>query len=114
MRGLARPPPSLRGTVKAGGWARAGGGRSMRLTGDPALQPRRQAVVAASGKRVVGRVVVRPHQLNVPFSVPLRPTGGVCTVTFTVSPTAVPATVLGTGDTRELGIRFQNVVFRPS
>jgi hypothetical protein len=91
-----------------------GGRLSMRLTGDPALQPRRQAVVAASGKRVVGRVVVRPHQLNVPFSVPLRPTGGVCTVTFTVSPTAVPATVLGTGDTRELGIRFQNVVFRPS
>ena len=36
-----------------------------------------------------------------------------CLVNFSISPTAVPAKVLGNKDTRQLGIRFRRLVFRP-
>jgi hypothetical protein len=91
-----------------------GGRLTMRLTGDPVLQPRAQTVVATSGTRVIGRIVVRPQQFHTPFEVPLRDVAGTCSVSFAVSPTAVPATVLGTGDTRELGIRFEDFAYKPS
>jgi hypothetical protein len=38
--------------------------------------------------------------------VPLEPRDGVCRVDFTVTPTAVPAQVLGGGDERVLGAHF--------
>lgn len=91
-----------------------GGHLSMRLTGDPDLQPRPQTIVARSGGRVVGRIVIRPRHFHVPFRVPLVSRGGVCTVEFAISPTAVPAKVLGRNDSRALGIRFQNVRYEPS
>jgi hypothetical protein len=91
-----------------------GGRLTTKLSGDPALQPRPQTVVATSGSRVLARIVVRPGQFHVPFEVPLRGVGGTCSVSFSISPTAVPATVLGTGDARELGIRFENVRYEPS
>jgi hypothetical protein len=44
--------------------------------------------------------------------VPLRPRDGVCRVTFTVSPTAVPALVQpGSADTRVLGARFSEFAY---
>jgi len=46
------------------------------------------------------------------LTVPLRPRGGVCRVTFTVTPTAVPAIVRGTGDGRTLGARFVEFTYR--
>jgi len=47
------------------------------------------------------------------LTVPLRPRNGVCRVTFTVSPTAVPALVQhGNADTRELGARFVEFAYR--
>jgi hypothetical protein len=91
-----------------------GGHLSMRLTGDPDLQPRPQTIVASSGGRVVGRIVIPPRHFHVPFRVPLVSRGGVCSVQFTISPTAVPAKVLGRNDSRELGIRFQDVRYEPS
>jgi hypothetical protein len=47
------------------------------------------------------------------LTVPLRPRDGVCRVTFTVSPTAVPALVQpGSADTRVLGARFIEFTYR--
>ena len=45
----------------------------------------------------------------VPFRVPMGGSNGTCTVAFTISPTvAVP------GDARVLGVRFQDVRYRPA
>ncbi|MFL6031004.1 MAG: glycosyltransferase [Gaiellaceae bacterium] len=46
------------------------------------------------------------------LTVPLRPQNGVCRVTFTVSPTAVPAIVSGAPDGRRLGARFAEFEYR--
>ena len=46
------------------------------------------------------------------LTVPLRPRDGVCRVTFTVTPTAVPAIVNGAGDGRRLGARFIDFSYR--
>jgi hypothetical protein len=56
---------------------------------------------------------VKPKQFYAPFSVPVRPEKGVCRVDYTIAPTAVPDQRLHNGDTRELGIRFSLVVYRP-
>ena len=50
----------------------------------------------------------------VPLAIPLRPSNKFCQVAFSISPTAVPAQVLGGTDTRELGIRFRRVTFSPA
>jgi hypothetical protein len=100
-------------TVSFVGYDCRGGSLSVRLTGDPTLQPKPQTVVATSGSQTLARIVVRPHHFNVPFSVPLAAGGGACLVTFTVSPTAVPAQVYPSADTRTLGIRFTDFVYRP-
>ncbi|HSS74900.1 MAG TPA: hypothetical protein VLK53_15175 [Gaiellaceae bacterium] len=91
-----------------------GGRLSMRLTGDPDLQPKPQTIVARSGDRVVGRIVVHPRHFHVPFSVPLVSSHNVCSVQFTISPTAVPAEVFNRPDSRELGIRMEDVRYEPS
>jgi glycosyltransferase involved in cell wall biosynthesis len=46
------------------------------------------------------------------LTVPLRPRDGVCSVTFTVSPTAVPALVNKTDDSRVLGARFLEFAYK--
>jgi hypothetical protein len=90
-----------------------GGRLTMRLTGDPDLQPKPQTIRARSGTKLLGKIVIQPRHFRVPFSVPLVSSNGVCEVRFTVSPTAVPADVLGRPDARELGIRFQDVTYEP-
>jgi hypothetical protein len=100
-------------TVSFTGYHCGGGRLTVRLTGDPTLQPKPQTVVATSGSRTLAKIVVRPHRFNVPFAVPLVGSGGVCAVTFSVSPTAVPAQVYGSADQRALGMRFTDFVYRP-
>jgi hypothetical protein len=80
---------------------------TVQLSGDPQLQPKPQTIVASSGGRVVARAVSRPPRTGLPFRVPLVGSNGTCTVSFTVSPTAP----IGA---REVGIRFQDVRFRPT
>jgi glycosyltransferase involved in cell wall biosynthesis len=46
------------------------------------------------------------------LTVPLRPQDGACRVTFTVRPTAIPAVVRGTADSRVLGARFAEFSYR--
>jgi hypothetical protein len=91
-----------------------GGRLSMRLTGDPDLVPKPQTIIARSGDRVVGKIVVQPRHFHVPFSVPLTSSRDVCSVQFTISPTAVPAEVFNRPDNRQLGIRMEDVRYEPS
>jgi hypothetical protein len=66
---------------------------------------------------VVGRIRIRPtgHFL---LSVPVSPTPGTtdCRVLYTVTPTAVPAEVIGGANTddRVLGAHFNRFAYRPT
>jgi glycosyltransferase involved in cell wall biosynthesis len=79
------------------------------------------AVVASDGKLFSRPQTVSAGGRSVTFepsgvgqlTVPLRPRGGLCRVTFTVSPTAVPALVHpGSTDARTLGARFVQFSYR--
>jgi hypothetical protein len=85
---------------------------SVVLQGWRKLQPRPVTVVARSAGRVV-RVVVPPTDAERTLSIPLRPLNELCQVAFSISPTAVPANVLGGPDTRQLGVRFKLTSFSP-
>ena len=92
----------------------SGGSLAVTLTSDPVIHPHSQVVTATSGNRDVARITIqRNHDVGRQLVVPLRAHGGVCSVDFTVTPTTVPDQALGTGDTRELGIRFVRVRYRP-
>jgi hypothetical protein len=78
-----------------------GGVLTVVLDGDPGLFGVPQTVTASGGARGVVARVSPVGTTRLP--VPLRPVGGVCTVRFTVAPTAVP----GNGDDRELGVHFR-------
>jgi hypothetical protein len=91
----------------------SGGSLSVTLAGYRPLQRRPVTVVATSGARKLGRVVVPPGGRRT-FTVPLSPQRGYCLVNFSISPTVVPAEVLGNNDTRELGLRFLRMVYRPA
>ena len=62
---------------------------------------------AARAARRAARLAVR-H-----YAIPLVSRGGACQVDFAVSPTAVPATTLGSQDKRALGIRFMGFTVKP-
>lgn len=90
-----------------------GGRLTVIVESSGALFPKRQTITANwAGQRLVRTTFVpateRPH-----LTVPLRPRGGTCTVDFTVTPTAVPASVLGNGDPRVLGARFLSFRYSP-
>ena len=91
-----------------------GGTLAVTLTSDPSLHPYNQVVTATSGQRQVARETIPlRHDVGRRMVVPLTGEHGLCSVIFTVSPTAVPAQRLGTGDARELGIRFTSLTYRP-
>jgi glycosyltransferase involved in cell wall biosynthesis len=78
------------------------------------------AVVASDNKLFTSPQTVSAGRRKVTFApsdvgrltVPLRPQNGVCRVTFTVSPTAIPAVVRRTPDVRRLGARFVEFAYR--
>ena len=88
---------------------------SVTLSSDPSLFLDPQTVIARSNGRVVGRARLRPEGRTV-LSVPVSPVPGThdCRVVYTVTPTAVPATVTGgeNPDPRELGAHFDLFVYR--
>jgi hypothetical protein len=101
-------------SVSYTGYACRGGSLVVTLTSDPVIHPHSQVVTATSGDRAVARITIpRRRDVGRRFVVPLRAQGGVCTVGFTVTPTTVPHQTIGTGDTRELGIRFVRIQYRP-
>ncbi len=95
----------------------APGRLSVSLSSDPSLFSKPQTIVARSNGVVIGRVRVRPEGRAV-LSVPVVPLPGTsdCRVVYTVTPTAVPAEVIGGDNTdpRELGAHFNRFVYRPS
>jgi Dolichyl-phosphate-mannose-protein mannosyltransferase len=82
------------------------------LEGYAKLQTRPVTVVAQSAGRVQ-QVVVPPTDSERTLAIPLRPKNKLCQASFSISPTVVPANVLGGTDKRELGVRFKRVTFRP-
>ena len=93
------------------------GGLVVTMSSDPSLFLGPQTVVARSDGKVVGRVRFQPDSVGV-MRVPVIPREGSdrCTVTFTITPTAIPAKVTGGGnpDRRVLGVHFDRFVYRPS
>ncbi len=91
-----------------------GGSLTVLLRGDPSLFTRPQTVVARSGERVVGSILLPPAEPR-RLRVPLTASGGTCEVVFTVTPTAVPAVVTkgANTDTRLLGVHFNAFRFEP-
>ena len=89
---------------------------SVSLSSDPSLFLEPQTVVARSNGATVGRVLLDPRGAAV-LSVPVSPARGTkeCRVTYTVTPTAVPAEVTAgeNPDPRELGAHFNRFVYRP-
>jgi glycosyltransferase involved in cell wall biosynthesis len=83
-----------------------GGTLTAVVASDVNLFDRPQTVSAA------GRSVTFDPKDVANLTVPLRPRDGVCRVTFTVTPTAVPTIVNGTGDGRRLGARFSEFSYR--
>jgi hypothetical protein len=67
----------------------------------------RPQTVSGGGRKVTFEPTNVAH-----LTVPLRPQNGICRVTFTVSPTAVPAIVSGAPDGRRLGARFVEFTYR--
>jgi hypothetical protein len=86
-----------------------GGTLTVLLHSDPNLFLRPQTVTARIGGRVAARWTLVPRVQGREVTVPLRPENGVCTVDFTVRPTAVP----GHGDLRRLGIHFSAFRYEP-
>jgi Dolichyl-phosphate-mannose-protein mannosyltransferase len=75
----------------------------VRVARYPGLVRGPQTVQISSGGRAVEARVLPPMATR-RLTVPLRPSSGECTVNFQVSPTASPASALGSADQRELGV----------
>jgi hypothetical protein len=90
-----------------------GGRLVLTLAAQPGLVKGPQRVVAAAATRTVARASVPAGGTEKTLSVPLHPLSGRCALRLTITPTAVPAQVLGTPDTRELGLRVVNRRYIP-
>jgi hypothetical protein len=92
-----------------------GGRLKLTLLGDRGINPHRQRIVArdTDSGRLLARTRARPS-VPVGFVVPVPDGKRTCRIGFTVTPTAVPAETIHTGDTRTLGIRFLNPAYLPA
>jgi hypothetical protein len=92
-----------------------GGRLRLGLLGDPGINPHLQRIVArdADSGRLLARTSARPGHL-VRLLVPMPEGKATCRIGFTVTPTAVPAETIHTGDTRALGIRFLRPAYLPA
>jgi hypothetical protein len=85
------------------------------LTSDPRLHPYDQLVTVSDGtSEIARRTISRESDVGQRMVVPLQTKRGLCSITFTIMPTASPAQVLGNNDTRELGLRFRRIVYHPA
>jgi hypothetical protein len=91
-----------------------GGSVAVRLESDPSLFTKPQTVTAAVAGRTVAKTTVPPGAIR-ELRAPLERRDRTCVVTFTVSPTAVPAVVTGgqNPDSRVLGIHFTRFSYHP-
>lgn len=90
-----------------------GGTVTVSLQTDGQLFDADQTITATEGGRVVGRVRIPPTEART-LAVPLRPAGGVCTVSFAASTVRVPAQVEpGNIDARPLAAHYTSFVYAP-
>jgi hypothetical protein len=94
-------------------WRCRGGRLRVTVAAWPGLFEKAQTVTAFAGNRVVGEVRVPPSGVGQRVLVPLSPSEGRCVLRLHVSQTAVPATVLGVPDSREIGVRLNGAVYEP-
>jgi hypothetical protein len=95
-------------------YACTGGTLDVTLLSDPGLFPQPQTVAASIAGKEVAQKTFRPTLKPVSLRVPLRASAGECDVSFSVTPTVVPAQVRpGNPDTRTLGVRFLRFDYRP-
>jgi hypothetical protein len=93
-------------------WGCRGGRLAASVASQHGLFKTPQTVVVLAGHRVVRRVSVSPGEER-GLVVPMTPEHGRCSVTLRVSPTAVPAQVLGIPDSRPLGVRMTRAEYVP-
>jgi hypothetical protein len=84
----------------------------VRISRYPGLVPGAQRLTVASGGRAAGAVALREGEAK-RLSVPLKPSAGQCAVDLQVSPTAIPASVLGSADTRQIGVHVDLLRYVP-
>jgi hypothetical protein len=91
-----------------------GGSVTVQLQSDPGLFTKPTTVVATVLGREVAKVKLAPTATRL-LTVPLERHEGTCVATFSVSPTAVPATVTEgeNPDPRELGAHFTRFTYHP-
>ncbi|HEY8774839.1 MAG TPA: glycosyltransferase family 39 protein [Gaiellaceae bacterium] len=91
-----------------------GGSVTVQLQSDPGLFTKPTTVAATVLGREVAKVKLAPTATRL-LTVPLEPHEGTCVATFSVSPTAVPATVTEgeNPDPRELGAHFTRFTYHP-
>jgi len=84
----------------------------MRISRYPGLVTGAQRLTVASGGRAAGAVALKAGETK-RLSVPLKASAGQCTVDLQVSPTASPASVLGSADTRQIGVHVDLLRYVP-
>ncbi len=90
--------------------------RGGRVTAQPPGRPRdqpRPATIVADRLAPARANAARPS-VPVGFVVPVPDGKPTCRIGFSITPTAVPAETIHTGDTRTLGIRFLNPAYLPA
>jgi hypothetical protein len=92
----------------------SGGTVTARLLSDRVVHPDPMTIIATSGTKQTGRLVVRPGLSSHLLKARAISHDGVCSISYAV-PTVVPSqTVPGNTDTRALGIRFLSFAYSPS
>jgi 4-amino-4-deoxy-L-arabinose transferase-like glycosyltransferase len=94
-------------------WACRGGRLLVMFASQPGLFKKAQTVVAVANGRAVGRVRVAPTADERSATLPLASRRGRCSIQLVVSRTVVPSEILGTPDTRELGVRITALDYLP-
>jgi hypothetical protein len=94
-------------------WRCRGGSLLLTLASQPGLSEKPQTGTTEAGGGLAKRFTVAPNGSERTLVLPLRAQGGRCTLRLLVSPTFVPAQVLGSPDTRELGVHVTRLEYEP-
>ncbi|MEI6690050.1 MAG: hypothetical protein WCN97_11935, partial [Thermoleophilia bacterium] len=95
-------------------FACTGGMLTVTASLDGVLQTAPVTIAVASGPRQDPPITVDPSGVPSTISTRLVPVDGQCQVTYTITPTAIPAEVVGSTDTRALGVIMRNFTYSPS
>ncbi|MCX6391067.1 MAG: glycosyltransferase family 39 protein [Actinobacteria bacterium] len=94
-------------------FACTGGMLTVTASLDGVLQTAPVTIAVAAGPRQDPPITVDPSGVPSTISTRLVPVDGQCQVTYTITPTAIPAEVLGSTDTRALGVLMRDFAYSP-